>query len=78
MKGMTVFSKIKLRSGYHWLQVKEEDIPKNAFKTRFGNYEFIVLPSGLTNDPRVFMILMNGVFHEYLDKFVKLFIDKHL
>jgi hypothetical protein len=75
MKGTTVFSKIDLRSGYHQLQIKEEDIPKTTFKMRFGHYEFIVLPFGLTNAPGVFMSLMNGVFHEYLDKFVQVFID---
>jgi hypothetical protein len=75
MKGETMFSKIDLRSGYHQLQIKEEDIPKTTFKTRFRHYEFTVLPFGLTNAPGVFMSLMNGVFHEYLDKFVQVFID---
>jgi hypothetical protein len=70
-----VFSKIDLRSGYHQLQIKEYDIPKTAFKMRFGNYEFIVLQFGQTNSPGVFMSLMNRVFREYLDKFVQVFID---
>jgi hypothetical protein len=75
MKGTTVFSKIDLRSGYHQLQIKEDDIPKIAFKMRFGHYEFTVLPFGLTNAPGVFMSLMNKVFREYLDKFIQVFID---
>jgi hypothetical protein len=76
MKGETMFSKIDLRSIYHQLWIKEEDIPKTSFKKRFGHYEFIVLPFRLTNAPEVFMSLMNGVFHEYLDKFVQVFIDE--
>jgi hypothetical protein len=75
MKGVTMFSKIDLRSGYHQLRIKEEYIPKTTFKTRFGHYEFTVLPFGLTNALGVFMSLMNGVFREYLDKFVHVFID---
>ena len=75
MKGAMVFSKINLRSWYHQLRIKEDDVPKTAFKTRFGHYEFTVLPFGLTNAPGVFMSLMNGVFREYLDKFIQVFID---
>jgi hypothetical protein len=75
MKGATVFSKINLRSAYHQLRIKDDDIPKTSFKTRFGHYEFTVLPFGLTNAPGVFMSFMNGVFHKYLDKFVQVFID---
>jgi hypothetical protein len=75
MKGATMFSKIELRLGYHQLRIKEDEVPKTTFKTRFGHYKFIVLPFGLTNTPRVFMSLMNGVFCEYLDKFVQVFID---
>jgi hypothetical protein len=70
-----MFSNINLRSGYHQLLIKEDDFPKTAFKTIFEHYEFIVLPFGLTNASMVFMSLMNGVFHEYLDKFFQVFID---
>jgi hypothetical protein len=73
-----VFSKIYLRSGYHHLQIKEEDIPKTTFKTGFRHYEFTVLPFGLTNAPGAFMSLMNGVFRKYLDKDVQVFIDDTL
>ncbi|GJS90134.1 putative reverse transcriptase domain-containing protein [Tanacetum coccineum] len=74
-RSSSVYSKINLRSGYHQLRVRDEDIPKIAFRTRYEHYEFQVMPFGLTNVPAVFMDLMNRVCKPYLDKFVIVFID---
>jgi len=73
--GARVFRKIDLRLGYHQFKVKDEDMQKTAFRTRYRHYEYLVMPFGVTNAPSVFMEFMNRIFHAYFDRFVVVFID---
>ena len=75
LKGVPVFSKIDLRSGYHQLKIKEGDIPKTAFRTRYGHYEFVVMPFGLTNAPAICQKFVNNTLRKYLDRFCVVYLD---
>jgi hypothetical protein len=75
LKGEMIVSMIDLRSGYHQVRIKEEDTSKTTFWTRYGHYDFVVVPFGLTNSLVVFVCLMNGVLLDYLNKFVIIFLD---
>ena len=75
LRGVQVYSKIDLRTGYHQLRVREVDIPKTTFRMRYGHFEFTVMPFGLMNAPTTFMDLMHRVFQPYLDEFVVVFVD---
>ena len=78
LKGARVYSKIDIRTSYHQLRVREADIPKTTFRTRYGHFEFTVMPFELTNMPGAFMDLMHRVFQPYLDQFVVVFVDNCL
>ena len=70
-----MFSKIDFSFGYHQVRIKDEDIHKTTFRKRYGHYEFVVVPFGLTNAPATFMCVMNSVFSRYLEKFVLSFLN---
>lgn len=74
LKFVGIFFKIDLRLRYHQLQIKDEDVIKNAFRTNYGHYKFLVMPFGLTNTPTIFLDFTNNIFHDYLNEFVIIFI----
>ena len=75
LRGVRVYTKIDLRTGYHHMRVRETYSPKTAFSTRYGQFEFTVMPFGLTNAPAAFMDLMHRIFQPYLDQFVVVLVD---
>ena len=75
LRGARVYSKIDLRTSYHQMRVRESDIPKTVFRTRYGHFEFTMMPFGLRNALAAFMDLMHRVFQPYLDRFVVVFVD---
>jgi len=78
LHGASMFSKIDMRSGYHQILVNVDDVQKIAFRSRYGHYEYVVMPFGVINAPAVFMDYMNRIFRQFLDKFVVVFIDNIL
>ena len=74
LRGARVYSNLDLRTSYHQLRVRDADIPKTAFRTRYRHFEFTVIPFGLTNAPTAFMDLMHRVFQPYLDQFIVVFV----